>query len=292
MLNLNQMHERTELKSRQEQLTEELAFAVEGVKPFHYERWQEGAESAICDTHGEYSRRVLTGPEFRGVPGVKRSGCPVCIRHELAETESSLRNLRVAGLLNDAGIARRFDSSEFKNYQPVNQDAAKNLSACQRYAENWPGVFAAGTGLVMTGSCGTGKNHLAVSMVKSVIRNHLARVEITDVMRLTRAVKSTWRNDSANTEEEVIGHYASLDLLIIDEVGVQFGSQSESVILQEIINARYESVLPTILISNLTFAQLSDAIGERAVDRITNGGRNRLAFNWGSYRSNTGSKAE
>lgn len=292
MLNLNQMVKKNELKSRQEQLTEELAFAADGVKPFHYVRWQESGEAASCDTHGKYSRRLLTGPEFRGVPGVKRSGCPECIRHELAETESSLRSLQVAGLLNDAGIARRFDSSEFENYQPVNPDAAKNLSACQRYAENWPNILAAGTGLVMTGSCGTGKNHLAVSMAKTIIRNHLARVEITDVMRLTRAVKSTWRSDSSHTGEEVIGHYASLDLLIIDEVGVQFGSQSEAVILQEIINARYESVLPTILISNLTFAQLSDAIGERAVDRITNGGRNRLAFNWESYRSNTGSKAE
>lgn len=292
MLNLNQMHEKNELKSRQEQLTEELAFAVEGVKPFHYERWQEIAEAAICDSHGEYSSSVLTGPEFRGVPGVKRSGCPVCIRHELAETESSLRSLQVAGLLNDAGIARRFDSSEFENYRPVNQDAANNLTACKRYVENWPNILAAGTGLVMTGSCGTGKNHLAVSMAKTIVRNHLARVEITDVMRLTRAVKSTWRNDSSHSEDEVIGHYASLDLLIIDEVGVQFGSQSESVILQEIINARYESVLPTILISNLTFAQLSDAIGERAVDRITNGGSNRLVFNWDSYRSKTGSKAE
>ncbi|NIG74691.1 ATP-binding protein [Klebsiella sp. Ap-873] len=292
MLNVNQMREKSELKSRQEQLTEELKFATDGIKPFHYDRWQESREAATCAMHGEYSSHVLTGPEFRGVPGVKRSGCPECIRHELAGTESSLRSLQVEELLNDAGIARRFDSSEFENYLPVNQEAAKNLSDCQRYADNWSNILAAGTGLVMTGSCGTGKNHLAVSMVKDIIRNHLARVEITDVMRLTRAVKSTWRNNSSHTEDEVIGHYASLDLLIIDEVGVQFGSQSESVILQEIINARYESVLPTILISNLTYDQLSDAIGERAVDRITNGGRNRLAFNWESYRSKTGSKAE
>ncbi len=88
-------------------------------------------------------------------------------------------------------------------------------------------------------------------MAKHIIRNHLASVEITDVMRLTRAVKNCWRNDSEKTADEVIEHYASLDLLIIDEVGVQFGSAAEMAILQEIINARYESILPTILISNL-----------------------------------------
>ncbi|MBV2395779.1 ATP-binding protein, partial [Escherichia coli] len=84
--------------------------------------------------------------------------------------------------------------------------------------------------------------------------------------RLTRAVKNTWRHNSERTEDEVIDHFVSLDLLIIDEVGVQFGTPAEITILQEIINARYESILPTILISNLTFDQLKESIGERIVD--------------------------
>ena len=207
------------------------------------------------------------------------------MKAELAGIESSLRTLRVADLIDNAGIARRFEACEFDNYQAINQDAAKNLAACQRYATSWPERLKAGTGLVMTGNCGTGKNHLAVAMAKSIIRDHLANVEITDVMRLTRAVKSTWRHNAEMTEEDVIERFASLDLLIIDEVGVQFGSPTEMTILQEIINARYESILPTILISNLTFDQLKETIGERIVDRVTDGGRNRLAFGWGSFRA-------
>ncbi len=82
-----------------------------------------------------------------------------------------------------------------ENYQEINSDAARNLAACRRYAESWEDVLANGTSLVLTGSCGTGKNHLAVAMAEHIIRNHLASVEITDVMRLTRAVKNCWRND-------------------------------------------------------------------------------------------------
>jgi DNA replication protein DnaC len=111
------------------------------------------------------------------------------VKAELAGIESSLRTLRVADLIDNAGIARRFEACEFDNYQAINQDAAKNLAACQRYATSWPERLKAGTGLVMTGNCGTGKNHLAVSMAKSIIRDHLAKVEITDVMRLTRGEK-------------------------------------------------------------------------------------------------------
>ncbi|HCR1072524.1 TPA: ATP-binding protein, partial [Enterobacter kobei] len=204
---------------------------------------------------------------------------------ELADIESSLRALRVSYLIDNAGIARRFEACEFANYQAINQDAARNLASCQRYTNSWPERLKAGTGLVMTGNCGTGKNHLAVSIAKTIIRDHLAKVEITDVMRLTRAVKSTWRHNAEMTEEDVIERFASLDLLIIDEVGVQFGSPTEMTILQEIINARYESILPTILISNLTFDQLKETIGERIVDRVTDGERNRLAFGWGSFRA-------
>lgn len=286
MLSIKQREEREALVAKREGLREELAFAVEHKKPWQWRSWESGeVHAATCEMHGDYQRISLTGKAYRGVENVKHSQCPECVKAELADIESSLRALRVADLMDNAGIARRFEACEFDNYRAINQDAAKNLASCQRYTHSWPERLKAGTGLVMTGNCGTGKNHLAVSIAKSIIRDHLAKVEITDVMRLTRAVKSTWRHNAEMTEEDVIERFASLDLLIIDEVGVQFGSPTEMTILQEIINARYESILPTILISNLTFDQLKETIGERIVDRVTDGGRNRLAFGWGSFRA-------
>ncbi|EBZ4886735.1 AAA family ATPase [Salmonella enterica subsp. enterica serovar Bredeney] len=290
MLNLlNQQKDRADLKARQERLNEELNFALEHKLPWGHGGWDSGkTETTTCEKHGEFERFTLVGKDFRGGENFKHSQCPECLRDELAEVDAKLRTLRVTELLDRAGIARRFEDCEFDNYQTVNQDAAKNLSACQGYVDNWERCFDAGLGLLMVGKCGTGKNHLAVAMTKNLIRNHLARVEITDVMRVMRAVKSTWRHNSETTEDSVLDHFASLDLLIIDEVGVQFGSASELAILQEIVNVRYESVLPTILISNLTFEQLKDSIGERIVDRVTNGGHNRLAFNWESFRGKDG----
>lgn len=286
MLSIKQREEREALVAKREGLSEELAFAVEHKKPWQWGSWESGEVStSTCEKHGDFERITLIGKAYRGVENVKHSQCPECVKAELADIEASLRALRVADLIDNAGIARRFEACEFDNYQAINQDAAKNLASCQRYTHSWPERLKAGTGLVMTGNCGTGKNHLAVSIAKSIIRDHLAKVEITDVMRLTRAVKSTWRHNAEMTEEDVIERFASLDLLIIDEVGVQFGSPTEMTILQEIINARYESILPTILISNLTFDQLKETIGERIVDRVTDGGRNRLAFGWGSFRA-------
>ncbi len=288
MLNFEQIKKQQELKHRSGELVDELDFALgNGMAP-HYASWEKQTQVVACETHGDYEQIILVGPEYRGRPGRKVSRCQKCLQAEQHDVESALRQLSVESLLDDAGIAPRFQHCEFANYQPVNAAAAKNLASCERYAQSWEAILKAGTGLVMTGSCGTGKNHLAVSMTKRIIRDYLSDVEITDVMRLTREVKSTWRNGSERTETEVLNHYATLELLIIDEVGVQFGTPAELAILQEIVNARYENILPTILISNLTFDQLKAFVGDRIVDRVTDGGCNRLVFDWQSYRSNKG----
>ncbi|HBY7978080.1 TPA: AAA family ATPase [Klebsiella pneumoniae] len=289
MLNLNQLKEREDLMAQQAKLGDELAFAEEHTLPWGFGGCNSTHTSmASCPEHGGYERFTLVGKDFRGGETFKHSRCPACIRSEQASVESGLRELRISSLLDDAGITRRFGDCEFENYLEINPEASRNLAACKRYANNWPTVLRAGKSLVLTGSCGTGKNHLAVSLAKNIIRNHFARVEITDVMRLTRAVKSTWRHNADVTEESVLDHYSSLDLLIIDEVGVQFGSPAEMTILHEVINARYESVLPTILISNLPCEQLKEFISDRIFDRVTDGGRNYLVFNWTSFRGNNG----
>ncbi|OVZ73122.1 ATP-binding protein [Yersinia intermedia] len=136
----------------------------------------------------------------------------------------------------------------------------------------------------MCGSCGTGKNHLAVAMTKQIINEHQDSVLLTSVMRITRAIKRTWQKDAEDTEDDIYHLYSSLDLLIIDEVGVQFGSEAEKLILFEIINTRYENFKPTILISNLTISELAVIVGDRIVDRMTEGGGATLVFDWDSFR--------
>ncbi len=287
MLNFNfeRGEERIRLREQREALTDELIFAVEHRSPWGYGGWDAGkTETSTCEKHGNFERFTLAGKDFRGGENFKYSQCPECLREEISQIDARLREIHVADLMDNAGIARRFEDCGFENYQQINPAAGKNLTACQRYAENWPRVLEAGKSLVLTGSSGTGKNHLSVAITKKIIRDHLARVEITDAMRLTRAVKNTWRSGSDKTEDEVLNYFTGLDLLIIDEVGVQFGSPAEMAILHEVINARYESILPTILISNLPPEQLREFISDRIFDRVTDGGRNLLSSNWPSYR--------
>ncbi|WP_043914033.1 ATP-binding protein, partial [Candidatus Regiella insecticola] len=108
---------------------------------------------------------------------------------------------------------------------------------------------------------------------------------LTSALRLTREVKSTWAKEATKTESQVMKRVTGIDLLIIDEIGVQFGSETEKLILFDIINTRYENMKPTLLLSNLPQEALSTYLGERVLDRMHEGGGCTLAFTWESYRT-------
>ncbi|WP_181944086.1 ATP-binding protein, partial [Klebsiella pneumoniae] len=83
------------------------------------------------------------------------------------------------------------------------------------------------------------------------IAEHQSPVVFTTALKIAREFKSTWSKTATRSEEDVIRFFTKPDLLIIDEVGIQFGSKAEEMIMFEIINTRYERLKPTILISNL-----------------------------------------
>lgn len=285
MTTANKYTERAELLAKRDSIDADLRYALTGEQPHTWRNHQASEPvTALCNEHGEYREHsfLITLPKR---PARRmHSCCPECLRAKLESAERALLDHRIADLLAVAGIGRRFERCELDNYEPVTPDAAANREACLCYANSWPEYLAAGTSMAMIGRCGTGKNHLAVGLAKKIIRDHQASVLFTDVMQISRAVKSTWRANAERTETDVLADFTSPDLLIIDELGAQLGNLSELAILQELVNARYESMLPTIVISNLTLEQLRQGVGDRIVDRVTDGGNNRLVFDWPSYR--------
>ncbi len=278
------------LKASITTLQEELDFANGTVPPLDrcFDKRETLTDS--CKTHGDYQQlRIWT--EYSGRVADKFSRCPHCISAELESAKSQLRMLQVDGLIEKANIPDRFAGCSFANYEPVNKAAQHNLGIMRDYASAWPQMYEAGTSLILSGRPGTGKNHLAVALAKSVIEQHQASVFLTSVMRIIRAVRRTWEKGSEHSEEDVIALYTGKDLLIIDEVGIQYGSESEMIILFDIMNTRYERMLPTVLISNLAPGEISQVISERLTDRMVEGGGATLVFDWPSYRSSKGAPA-
>ena len=75
------------------------------------------------------------------------------------------------------------------------------------------------------------------------------------------------------------------DLLILDEVGVQYGSESERIELFKVVNGRYDELKPMIMLSNLAITRLLEYLGERIYDRLLDAGGRVVTFDWKSWRS-------
>ena len=244
-------------------------------------------EMVQCEAHGSYEATITD------LYGIRKhvSPCPGCqkIRDEklkIAEAQNRQRQMqyKIDRLFRQACIPERFADKSFESFQAETRDEKKAQAVCQRYAQKFEQRLEAGGGIVMCGRPGTGKTHLAAAIANNVIREQGLPVVFSSVMGAIRRVKETYNRNSEETETQAIDAFCKPSLLILDEVGVQFGTDAEKLIMFEIINGRYQKVLPTILISNLCMEELKDYIGERVIDRMQEGGGAVISFDWESYR--------
>ena len=245
-----------------------------------------------CPEHGEYSGQY---EQIHPNSARRPSPCPGCQARRAAElAEDRQRQAESAGAraweqrLAAAGIPRRFWSLDFEDYRADLPEQSHALTTTQRYAEKFAAILERGTCLVFCGAPGTGKTHLACALLKHLLWFENRPVAFTSTYHLLRRIKDTWRSESEEREQAVIDRFVALDLLVLDEVGIQFGSETEKLLLFEVLNGRYEAVRPSLLISNLAAPELQHYLGARLLDRLRENGGVLVPFTWASARGDTG----
>lgn len=184
-----------------------------------------------------------------------------------------------------AAIPKRFQEHSFDTFEAKTPDQTAKKDACIEFANTFDKASDRGTSLIFCGDTGTGKTHLACSIANHIIKEKNCSAIFVSVIKAIRTVKSTYSKNSDLTEQQAIDWFTTPDLLILDEVGVQFGSDAEKLILFEILNERYENMKPTILISNLTPKALREFVGDRVIDRFRENDGSVLQFLWDSHRA-------
>lgn len=247
-------------------------------------------EAATCDKHGEYMSRVtyIMGKEFR-------TNCPPCTeaRREAeakAEREHQARQDQYAleRRIGSALIPKRFVGKSFDAYRAESAGQVRALTKCRAYAEGFREHLHAGRCLILTGKPGTGKTHLAAAIADHLVRTTRFIPLYRTVSGLLQYIKGSYDNRSDYSEAEAFESLTKPHLLIIDEVGATKPTEFELATLFCVINSRYEQQLPTLIVSNLMPAELSQAIGDRCVDRLREGGGIALVFDWESARAEVG----
>ncbi len=235
-----------------------------------------------CPTHGEFNSMFV-----RFGKRESWTTCPGClddqVKAERAIEDAELKAHRNSSIIRIAAIPERFMNRDLANYHASNDEQRKALAIANEYAKDFDGALREGRSLIFCGLPGTGKTHLAVGIAKVAMTRGKTAI-FTSAMNAIRTVRETYRRDSEITERQAIARFAEPDLMILDEVGSQLGTEAEKVTLFDIINARYERMRPIIVISNLGIEGVREYLGERAYDRLRENNGKAVPFNWASYR--------
>jgi DNA replication protein DnaC len=227
-------------------------------------------ERAECPAHGYYViREELSG---YGVVARNPGGCPQC----LAERNASR-------LMAESNMPERFADCTFDTYQTESAKQQAVLDVCRDYAENFGQYRKQGRCLVMCGKPGTGKNHLATAIVKVLRAKRFTSLRV----KASEFLDAYWGKEFAERDEWLRGMFR-VDLLIVDEVEKASKSENARNAMFRLIDGRYEAMLPTLVITNQNRVELVETLGEPAYDRLTEGGSQRLVFDWGSRRAAVG----
>ena len=237
-----------------------------------------------CATHGDFESKAV---KFRDRV-LNWSACPDCMKvleaerlAKEAKADAEDRQRRLESRLDKAGVPLRFRAKDFASYIADTDGKERARSTAMEFAQNFDRHTKAGTFAVFSGLPGTGKSHLAIAILQEVMKTGTGLY--TSAIDAVRMVRNTWRKDSDKTETQVLQMLASIDLLVMDEIGVQYGTDAEQVTLFDIIDKRYRDMRPTILLTNLNTKGMKEFLGDRSYDRLREGGI-WVQFDWESQR--------
>ena len=154
----------------------------------------------------------------------------------------------VEGLLRDARIQPRYERCDLSTFEPDTDTRRSAYRKAVRFVDAFPVVEK---GLLLYGPQGVGKTHLAVGILKEVIRSKGARGFFYETREFLRLVRDTYNRSVNETEMSVLEPALNADLLVLDDLGAERTSEWVQETLGLVVNTRYNAKRPTIFTTNL-----------------------------------------
>lgn len=261
---------------------------------FTERRWVEvGREVRECAKHGAYEsvlerlQPVIANSMFAD----KWPQCPKCDAEIQAETKAEapmsaemkreMETLR----LQATGMPPSCFQHGFGNYEHKLPEKHRVWSLLHNYAMGLQANVQGGRGIVMFGSKGAGKTHLACAILRHlVLKLGGTGRYITQAVLMSR-LKATMDRESSERELDVFAAMVQPDLLVVDEIGRGSHTDWERAQLFRVIDERYQAgTKPTVLITNLALGELALHVDAAGIDRMRQNSGLLIGMNWESHR--------
>jgi DNA replication protein DnaC len=195
---------------------------------------------------------------------------------------------RVQRMVGRAHIPKRYEHCALDNYDTKFQSSNWSLGAAhlraRKFVESYP-LETAGTGLLLTGSIGVGKTHLAVGILQALVSERGATGLFYDYRDLLKQIQNSYNAQVRETELEILKPVFEAEVLVLDELGASKPTDWVWDTVAHILNTRYNDRRTTIITTNYSNAgpleglpketgraareeTLGDRIGERMRSRL------------------------
>jgi DNA replication protein DnaC len=229
----------------------------------------------ICKGAGFVHPRLPSGkPDFNRVIPCR------CTRGEL-DKERQARLLRYSNL----GSLTRFTFDNLlpqgRSGNPINQEKfARAYQAAKAFANEPKGW------LILAGPDGCGKTHLAAAIANERL-SHGYPVFFITTPDLLDHLRSAYSPNSEIVYDEFFNQVRNAPLLVLDDVGAQTATPWAKEKLEQLLNHRFNSELPTVIVTNVPIEQLEDRMRAHLTDPnlchiyVVEEKQALLEYNWG-----------
>lgn len=113
---------------------------------------------------------------------------------------------------------------------------------------------------------GSGKTHLATAIGNALVNYFEIQTKFATTLDILDAIKESYNQDSLTTKQKLVYDIQTVEVLILDDIGVEKPTAHTEEIFYSIINSRMTNNKITIFTSNLKVEDL--LLSDRIISRI------------------------
>ena len=197
-----------------------------------------------------------------GMEIVSGKGARVCVCRQQKTRSNELNKVR---------LPQRYTDCHFNNYKPQNPSQERAFRFASRLTMDFPAVDQ---GILLSGSVGVGKTHLAVSILKGLTERGFTCL-FYEFGSLLKEIQNSYNSHTKTSELGVLSPVFNSEVLVLDELGASKPTDWVRDTMAHIINTRYNDRKLTIFTSNYSDDRKNDR-EETLEDRIGVRLRSRL----------------